>query len=229
MFFLVLHIVLLSGFGLIFKYAGTRGHRLNPVGTMGYFVAFLMSICSVVQADSFEFTRLTLAFGITNGASYSVGMGLVIVGIRLSGIIVTIAVIRLSLIVPILSAIFFWDEVPNVWQTVGIVLACCALPLLGSKPASIEAKRDRGIASGLGLFVVTILFINSGIGRLAMKAFNEECPIDQKPLYLLFLFATTAIVYTGVCIHQKTMPTRSEAFYGSLLSICKTWWAAGLL
>ena len=53
-----------------------------------------------------------------------------------------------------------------------------------------------------------------------MKAFNEECPIDQKPLYLLFLFATTAIVYTGICIHQKVMPTRCEALYGSLLGIC---------
>ena len=75
MFFLIVHIVLFSGFGLIFKYAGIRGHRLNPIGTVGYFVAFLLRIWPVVQANTFEFTRLTIVFGMTNGVSYAVGMG----------------------------------------------------------------------------------------------------------------------------------------------------------
>jgi drug/metabolite transporter (DMT)-like permease len=251
MLFLILHIMLISGFGLFLKDAKNRGHRMNPIGFMNYLIAFLISAWSATQAGSFEFTRLTFAFGFTNGVAYAIGFVLVTLGMRLSGIVVTIAVVRLSLVVPILFAILFWNEIPNGWQATGILMACCALPLLGTKsPSSYAGKQsgefglnltpnlttpairnpqsairnrrtgDGGLGPGLGLLVVAMLFINSGVSRLAMKAFNEMCPIDQKPMYLLFLFGTTAIAYAGVCIYQKTVPTRWEAFYGVLIGVC---------
>jgi len=245
MLFLILHIMLISGFGLFLKDAKNRGHRMNPIGFMNYLIAFLMSAWSATQAGSFEFTRLTFAFGFTNGVAYAIGFVLVTLGMRLSGIVVTIAVVRLSLVVPILFAILFWNEIPNGWQATGILMACCALPLLGTKSPSSRAEKETGGfglnltpsptalplpisstptisqgAGGLGLLVVAMLFINSGVSRLAMKAFNEMCPIDQKPMYLLFLFGTTAIAYAGVCIYQKTVPTRWEAFYGVLIGVC---------
>ena len=250
MFFLLLHIILISGFGLFLKDAGNRGHRLNPIGLINYLTAFLISIWWATQAGNFEFTKLTFAFGFTNGLAYSTGFALVTLGMRLSGIIVTIAVVRLSLVVPIVFAILFWNEIPNAWQVVGIVLSCCTLPLLGTRtpsdshtsPRSQQGERSemkqgfalnssspslfpsspfRGeVGKGLGLFIVALLFLNSGISRLAMKAFNEMCPIEQKSMYLLFLFGITTVVYTGVCIYQKTVPTYWEVFYGVLIGIC---------
>ncbi len=231
MLFLILHIVLISGFGLILKHAQNRGHRLTPIGFVNYLIAFLMSVWSAAQVGSFEFTELTFAFGLTNGIAYSTGLGLVILGMRLSGIIVTIAVVRLSLVVPIVFAILFWGEIPNVWQAVGITLACCALPLLGTKQEKETGRHERkewkkgrrevGTAGGgLGLFVVMLLFINSSVSRLTMKAFNEMCPIDQKPMYLLFLFGATAIAYAGASFYHKIAPTRWETFYGALLGVC---------
>ena len=222
MLFLILHIILISGFGLFLKDAKNRGHRMNPIGFMNYLTALLISGWSAAQAGSFESTRLTFAFGVTNGVAYAFGFVLVTLGMRLSGIVVTIAVVRLSLVVPIVFAILFWNEIPNVWQTVGILLACCALPLLGTKspPSDVGKKtrgvsltfppqqgrvrkrgeklsngqiptfsrshvptfREGGVGHGLGFLVVAFLFINSGVSRLAMKAFNEMCPIEQKPM-----------------------------------------------
>ena len=241
MFFLLLNIILISGFGLFLKDAGNRGHRLNPIGLINYLTAFLISIWSAAQAGNFEFTKLTFAFGLTNGLAYSTGFALVTLGMRLSGIIVTIAVVRLSLVVPIVFAILFWNEIPNAWQVVGIVLACCTLPLLGTRTPSSPRSQQKpksemrqafapnlsspsplpdDVGKGLGIFIVALLFLNSGISRLAMKAFNEMCPIEQKSMYLLFLFGITTVVYTGVCIYQKTVPTYWEAFYGVLIGIC---------
>ncbi|MCZ6680790.1 MAG: hypothetical protein O7E52_26470, partial [Candidatus Poribacteria bacterium] len=185
MLFLILHIILISGFGLILKAAQNRGHRLNPVGFINYLTAFLISIWSASEAGRFEFTKLTLAFGLTNGVAYSTGFLLVTLGMRLSGIVVTIAVVRLSLVVPIVFAILFWNEIPNFRQALGIIMACCALPLLGTKsPVSRDEKETGRVesnssrkqvrkkpsafpigqeATGLGLLVVALLFINSGI------------------------------------------------------------------
>lgn len=247
MLFLILHIVLISGFGLILKYAQNRGHRLKQIGFMNYLWAFLISVWSAAQAGSFAFTKLTFASGFTNGVTYSTGFLLVTLGMRLSGVVVTIAVARLSLVVPIVFAIWFWKEIPNLWQAVGIILTCCALPLLGTKtdtarqkgqekepldeevgmsqtstflPSQVPSVPGSGAGQGLGFLVVAILFINSGISRLAMKAFNEMCPIDQKPMYLLFLFSTTAIAYAGISLYQKIVPSRWEVFYGLLIGIC---------
>ena len=228
---------------MLLKDAKNRGHRPIPIGFTNYLTALLICAGTAAQAGSFEFTKLTFTLGFTNGVSYSIGFWLLTLGLRISGIVVTMAVERLSVLTPIVFAILFWDEIPNHWQTAGILLACCALPILGTKDNSIqkrEGKLDsvksglnppstgslpspdyRGrVRGGLGFFVVAAIFINASGAHLAMKAFNEMCPVDQKPMYLLFLFGTTAIAYTGTCIYRKTLPTRWEAFYGILMGIC---------
>ena len=46
------------------------------------------------------------------------------------GIIVTTAAIRLSMIIPIILSVFFWNERVNFYQKIGILTALVALPLL---------------------------------------------------------------------------------------------------
>lgn len=229
MLFLVLHVILISGFGLFLKHAKNQGHRMNPIGVVNYVTALLISVASVFASGSFDFTPLSMTFGLANGITYSIGFVLVTIGLRLSGVVVTFAVVRLSLVVPVVFAILFWNEIPNAWQAIGILLACGALPLLGARsngaaePKASQTparKKEEGAGQGLGVLVVTALFINSGASRLATKAFNEMCPIDQKPAFLVFLFAVTTVVYTTVCLRQKTRPTLAEAVYGVVIGIC---------
>ena len=89
MLFLVLNIVLLSGFGLFLKHAKNNQHRLNPIGFVNYLSAFFISVWSLSQAPDFEFSKLTFALGVTNGVTYAIGFELFTIGIRLSGIVVT--------------------------------------------------------------------------------------------------------------------------------------------
>lgn len=107
MIYLVWHIVLLSGFGLLLKDAKNRGHRLNPIGLVNYSTAFILACFLAFQEGNLGFTRLTFAFGLANGASYALGFVLVVAGIRMIGIIVTTAAIRLSMIIPIILSVFF--------------------------------------------------------------------------------------------------------------------------
>ncbi len=208
---------------------------MQPIGHVNYLTALLISILSVVRTGNFQFTPLTFIFGTTNGITYAIGFVLVTLGLRLSGVVVTFAVVRLSLVVPIVVAMLFWHETPNLWQSIGILLACSALPLLGTKSKSKPAEeavpeqksaeqfpvsRPPEPVQRLGILIVASLFINSGISRLAMKAFNELCPIEQKPVYLVFLFTVTSAVYTVAAIYQRTIPTLWEGFYGVLIGIC---------
>jgi len=222
MIYLILHIVLLSGFGLLLKDAENRGHRLDPIGLVNYATACILACILAFREGHFEFTNLTLAFGFANGVSYAFGFVLVVAGMRLSGIIVTTAAVRLSMIVPIIFSAFFWHEQVNACQKTGILIALAALPLLSMKTESI-IKSDQfkwGGISKIGFVVVALLFINASVSRLAMKGFNEMCPTDQKPMYLVFLFVVTTVPYLFVCFHKRQLPNYWESGYGILIGFC---------
>ena len=195
---------------------------MDPIGLVNYATAFVFSCALAQRANSFTFTPLTLIFGLATGISYAFGFVLVVAGMRLSGIVVTTAVIGLSMILPILFSVIFWNEVPNLWQTLGILIALVALPLLSGTTKSTQGtNRPTWYATPkIALIVVALLFLNAGVGRLAMKGFNEMCPIDQKPMYLFFLFIVTTVSYLFICLHKRQLPTILELGYGILIGVC---------
>lgn len=223
MLFLALNIVLLSGFGLFLKHAKDNQQRLNPIGFVNYLTAFFISIWVLSQEQDFEFSRLTFVLGISNGITYAAGFELFTLGIRLSGIVVTAALVRLSIVVPILVSILFWNEVPNLWQGVGLVLTFVAIPLLSQRekePTYKFTPERPAVSHGLGFTVVITILLVTGISRLTMKAFNEMCPIDEKSLYMSLLFGVATVIYFGICFYQKIWPNWWEVFYGVLVGIC---------
>ena len=223
MLFLALNIVLLSGFGLFLKHAKDNQQRLNPIGFVNYLTAFFISVWVLSQEQDFEFSKLTFVVGIANGVTYAAGFELFTLGIRLSGIVVTAALVRLSIVVPIVVSMLFWKEIPNLWQTVGLLLTFVAIPLLSQreKEPTYKFTPDKPeVPQGLGFAVAITILLITGISRLTMKAFNEMCPIDEKSLYMSLLFGVSTVIYFGICLYQKTWPNWWEVFYGVLIGIC---------
>ena len=223
MLFLVLNIVLLSGFGLFLKHAKDNQQRLNPIGFVNYLSAFFISVWVLTQEQNFEFSKLTYVLGISNGVTYAAGFELFTLGIRLSGIVVTAALVRLSIVIPILVSMLFWQEIPNAWQSIGLLLTFVAIPLLSQreKEPTYKFTPDRPeVSQGLGFAVVITILVITGISRLTMKAFNEMCPIDEKSLYMSLLFGVATVIYLGVCLYQRVWPNWWEVAYGTLIGIC---------
>ena len=223
MLFLVLNIVLLSGFGLFLKHAKDNQQRLNPIGFINYLSAFFISSWVLSQEPDFEFSKLTFVLGISNGVTYAAGFELFTLGIRLSGIVVTAAIVRLSIVVPILVSMLLWKEIPNVWQAIGLLLTFVAIPLLSQRekePTYKFTPESPEVSQGLGVAVVITILLVTGISRLTMKTFNEMCPIDEKSLYMSLLFGVATLIFLGICLYQRTWPNWWEAFYGTLVGIC---------
>ncbi|RKU37493.1 hypothetical protein C6496_10445 [Candidatus Poribacteria bacterium] len=223
MLFLALNIILLSGFGLFLKHAKDNQQRLNPIGFINYLCAFFISIWVLSQEQDFEFSKLTFALGISNGVTYAAGFELFTLGIRLSGIVVTAALVRLSIVIPIVVSMLFWKEIPNLWQTIGLLLTFVAIPLLSQreKEPTYKFTPDRpAVGQGLGFAVALTILVITGISRLTMKAFNEMCPIDEKSLYMSLLFGVATVIYLGVCLYQRTWPNWWEVAYGTLIGVC---------
>ena len=223
MLFLALNIVLLSGFGLFLKHAKDNQQRLNPIGFVNYLSAFFISVWVLSQEQDFEFSTLTFVLGISNGVTYAAGFELFTLGIQLSGIVVTAALVRLSIVLPILVAMIFWQEIPNLWQTIGLLLTFVAIPLLSQRekePTYAFTPDKPEVPQGLGFAIAITILLVTGISRLTMKAFNEMCPIDEKSLYMSLLFGVATVIYLGICLYQRTWPNWWEVFYGVLIGIC---------
>ena len=215
---LILHVIFSSSFGIFLKYAKDRGHCLDSIGFINYLVALLIAIWSMMQLDSLSFSGLATGLGVTNGITYAFGFFLWKATVQVSGVVVTTAILRLSMVIPITFAILIWHEIPSAWQILGIFLTCSALPLLSTNDP-VVIPSNISTTSGLGAILISLTFVNAGVGRLVMKIFNETCPVDEKPFYLFFLFGVTTFFFAIVCIYQKIIPIRWEYVFGILVGV----------
>ncbi|MFQ6039583.1 MAG: EamA family transporter [Candidatus Poribacteria bacterium] len=214
MIFLIANIFLISCFGLLLKHAGRRGQNLLAVGAVNYIFAALLSIFSVVSEGNFQFSTPTMIFGTMNGVTYVVSFFLILYAMNARGIAVSMAIVRIAVVIPVLFSIVYWQEIPNRWQVIGIALACISLPLLSTRQRGNQ--QPGRTAKWLSLVIVT-LFLFSGGSQVAMKSFNELSPAAEKPLYLLFLFGMTMFVSVWLLLWKRIVPSRGDIIYGVII------------
>ena len=191
MVFLALHIAGNAAFLLLVRVARGRRFDYPLAGLTNYATAALLAALALVWLGPPAPDPRAAAFGAANGAQYQVTFILMYTLYGLLGVAVTSSLLRLSIVVPVLASIVLWGEWPTPAQGLGLLLAAAALPLL-SAPA-----RGRPVTAGgpgaprrpavLALGAATLLI--SGIGLLAAKAFAELDRPEQRPVYVLAVYA----------------------------------------
>jgi len=214
--FLILQILFLSSFALIVKHSQASGRNLLVVGATNYTVAAVAAALSVIYKGDFEFSDATLVIGILGGIAYVVSFFFLMNVVRLSGISITWAIVRLSVLVPILFSIFYWHETPNNYQITGIGFVCLSLPFL-----SMNSNADSPFSgfNKTSLLIIILFLVTGGCG-LAAKAFSEFSPNDQRQIFLLFLFGTAAVISVSAVFVQKAALRARDIPFGIMLGLC---------
>jgi drug/metabolite transporter (DMT)-like permease len=191
MVFLALHIVGNAAFLLLVRVARGRRFDYPLAGLTNYATAAVLAALALVWLGPPAPDLRAAAFGAANGAQYQVTFILMYALYGLVGVAVTSSLLRLSIVVPVLASIVLWGEWPTAAQGLGLLLAAAALPLLSAPP---RGRRVPGGAPGgprrpavLALGAATLLI--SGIGLLAAKAFAELDRPEQRPVYVLAVYA----------------------------------------
>lgn len=198
MIFLFLHTLINPGFGLLVKYGQHRRLDLLTLGTVNYLTAALGFWGPVLAAGGLHLARPTLLVGIFGGASYVVSYLFLLQVMRYTGISIPMAIVRLSILIPIVASIFVWRETPNVWQGVGIFLTCAALPCLG-----LDTRSENGSFFSGPVVMIALLFLVTGCCNLASKAFHETGLTAQKPHYLFCLFHVAAVISSAAWLWDR--------------------------
>jgi multidrug transporter EmrE-like cation transporter len=218
---LLFHILFSTGFGLIVKDAQVRGRNLWAVGAVNYIVAAIAAWVSLPQAmpAALEFSTPTAIIGVFAGVGYVVSYFFLLTVVQRDGISVPMAVVRLSVMIPVLFSIFYWHEEPNRFQIGGIVLASLSLPLLSRNRApENNTPHETGFRGTKPL--IFILFLLTGWCALSPKMFVQISPHDSSELFLLFLFNSAAIIGIGALIVLRVVPTWGDILPGVLLGLC---------
>lgn len=198
MIFLLFHILISTGFGLVVKHGQHRRLDLLTLGTVNYVVAALWFGLQALMGEGLHLSGPTLAIGIFGGISYVVSYLFLVQVLRYTGISIPMAIVRLSVLIPVLASIWVWHEMPNFWQVCGIALTCAALPCF-----NLDARNGKGRGFAGPTIMIGLLFLATGCCSLAAKLFHEADLPGQKAQFLFFLFFTTAVVAVSTWLWDR--------------------------
>ena len=165
--------------------------------TLPYHTTILLIFCGVVGA-----------FFIGNFVAYSKS-------VHTNGVGITIAAMRLSLLVPVVISIYWYAEYLNVIKIIGIVGVLGAMILLIPKKNSIK------VGSISASWLLVFIFVLTGFADASLKIYEEEFSTNLNELtFMGLVFAAAFFIGLVISFIRKgTLITKQEAMIGAAIGI----------
>lgn len=187
---LVLATAFSTGFSLVVRHAQGRGSNLYLVGFVNYVVACGFHLARYLgQGGGPAISPVTLALGVAGGVAFATSFATLLPVMRMRGVSITTAVMRLSVLIPILVAVVWWGERPTSAQVIGATLALAAMPLLGIQTTAAPGRLQRRQTT-----LLLVLFVLNGLCALSIRAYRQFGTVEQTSAFLAILFGTAGLV-----------------------------------
>ena len=201
---LALHIVFNVGFALSTRVAQFRRYDYFLVAAVNYTLAAVLASLWAFLRGGWDFDAPTLIFGAVQGFQYAATMiGVYLLLVR-SGVGVTFIVLRLTVVVPTLSAIVFFGERPSAAAIGGLILMLISIPLLVGPRSAVRGPRSRWYWPSVALMMVV-----TGAGLTASKAFNELSTPDRAPDFVMLSFLVSVPVALAIFAMRRRFQART--------------------
>lgn len=155
----------------------------------------------------------------------SVGVGVVFIAnyfiysksVFYNGVGISIATMRISLIIPVLLSTVWYLEILTIYQWSGIVLVFITLFLLLPNKKSF-IKTDYSLSNG---WLLLLLFLGTGIGEASLKYYEMEyTQWISKELFMGMVFLTAFWIGMIYILWKKSWQfTKEEIFVGFAIGI----------
>ena len=211
MAFLALHIIFNVGFALSTRVAQFRRYDYFLVAAVNYSLAALLASVWAALRGPLDFDAPTLIFGAVQGIQYAGTMiGVYLLLVR-SGVGITFIFLRLSVVVPTLAAIVFFDERPTGPAIGGLLLMLISIPLLVGPRSAVRGPRSRWYWP-----LVALLMLFTGAGITASKAFNELSTPDRAPTFVMAAFLVSVPVALAIFAIRRRFQAQTPPLRSSL-------------
>lgn len=208
MIYLLLTIIGASMFTFILRLSRGRITGKYSMYAADYFLCLIfsgyyMGIENIYPAV--EKNDITLALGIINGFLYLLSLFFYQYCIQKNGVVLTIIFSKLGIMVPLLTSILLFHEIPTVLQIIGTILAVVFMVLINYEKGHTK--------SAFNISLLIILLVDGTSAAMA-KIFGE---VGNSALSAQFLFYTFVIAFAislGLAIYKKEHVGFNEVIFG---------------
>ncbi len=216
MLFLALAVACSVGVAVLFKYADQAKLPTFALFSVNYLIATTSAVIGSGGMHGVTITTEVLSFGMMLGILFVWCFFLLMLAVRKLGMVIPVALMRLSVVLPILGSIFLFREQPSLLQTAGIALAFIALPLASREKLTVKTLRPL-LHGGLGWGL--LLFVSFGITEFLFKVQKEMLPVEDAYDLLVVVFGMALAITTVTTVVRRERFSRSVLGFGVLLGL----------
>jgi len=152
-----------------------------------------------------------LIVGVPAGAFFFLAFIYYQKGIRENGAGLAGAFSKIGILIPMSVSIVLWNEIPTIFQAVGIGLSIISILLVNISPEKLDPDEMRPTLLGLFLF--------SGLAEFSNKVFQKYGLIEDKMVFLFFVFFTAFLISAAFLFWRRRRPVPQEIFTGLIVGL----------
>ncbi len=151
---------------------------------------------------------------VLTGIIFVMGFLLLMKAIGRIGVGISVAIMRMAILVPIIVSVLVYAEHPAPRQITGIILAFAAFILFSW--ISNNSSSAHQVSRRTLILLPLALFLCMGFNETSMKIFSEHFPARQMPGFLAVLFGTAA-VFSWLCVVWRRSSLRRVDIQAGLI------------
>ncbi|KAF2956925.1 EamA family transporter [Marinitoga sp. 38H-ov] len=175
---LILAIICSSLIALIFKYSQKFKPNIFLVTSANYFIASMISFFLIDK----NFTNFPILLGIPTGLIFFLSFLFYQKSIKNNGATLSGAFAKLGILYPVFLSMVIWKEIPKIINLAGIFLAILGIIIIYFPAKGIKINSD-----------LILLSLFGGISEFTNKIFQKYGMIEQKDIFLFFVFLSAMI------------------------------------
>ena len=208
MLYLLLTIICASMFTFILRLSRGRITGKYAMYAADYFLCLILSgfymgyenIYPAVDKNS-----ITLGLGIINGFLYLLSLFCYQYCIQKNGVVLPIIFSKLGVMVPLLTSILFFHEIPTMLQILGTLLAIIFMVMINYEKGQTK--------SAFNVSLLLLLLVDGTSAAMA-KVFGEVGNSALSAQFLFYTFAVAFAISLGLAIYKKEHFGFHEILFG---------------
>lgn len=118
---------------------------------------------------------------------------------------------KIGILIPMSISIVLWKEIPTTLQSVGIVLSIISILIVNISFKRLSLDRLR--------LTLLALFLFSGLAEFSNKVFQKYGLVDQKLVFLFFVFFTAFLISAGFLLWRNKGPKPGAMITGMVVGM----------
>ncbi len=199
----------------LLKLARNKELSIIPILTVNYLTAAFISGFQIEHLETVtQAAPVTVIFAFLTGSLFIINFFLYSFSLHNNGVGVSVAAMRLSLVLPVIVSLFWYKEFVNTFNYIGIVIVFIALFLLLPK---LQMKGQQKVFS----HSLLLLFILNGLVDILLKVYDREFTTAlPKEAFLALIFSSAFFLGLGyLAVKGNIGFTRKHVMYGILVGI----------